>query len=248
MIPTQLCWKKHSYIFHWIFFMAIVFLVVLQRLGLLPARRGWYFPPYVLYCCHLDWMLLFRIKAARQPGLLHFHTLFRLASDLPYGFLQRSGNTFSSLESCVLSLFYGRLALVQTSLRDDQRWRKEETKRGQHPELVLALQKSKVALVEIPNSGIWTGYLRMALLSAVFHETRLLCTWCCYSVVVWWEVFHTTSLKTQAAQGWWTSLPPLWALGSKLKEVCLGSRNCSILHVWAHVWARARTGDCEPST
>lgn len=99
--------------------MAIVFLVVLQRLGLLPARRGWNFPPYVLYCCHLDWMLLFRIKAARQPGLpfslpgVHFHTLFRLASDLPYGFLQRSGNTFSSLESCVLSLFYGRLALVQ---------------------------------------------------------------------------------------------------------------------------------------
>lgn len=170
--------------------MAIVFLVVLQRLGLLPARRGWYFPQYVLYCCHLDWMLLFRIKAARQPGLpfslpgVHFHTLSRLASDLPYGFLQRSGNRFSSLESCMLSLFYGRLALVQTSLRDDQRWRKEETKRGQHPELVLALQKSKVALVQIPNSGIWTGYLRMALLSAVFHETRLLCTWSCYGSMV----------------------------------------------------------------
>lgn len=72
LIPMQLHWREHSYVFHWVFFVPVVFPAALQGLfnvDLLSASRGCCFPPHVLCCCHLDWVLLFYSEAAEQLGL-----------------------------------------------------------------------------------------------------------------------------------------------------------------------------------
>lgn len=171
-------------------------------------------------CCHLDWLPPFRINAVRYPGLpfplpsVHLHTLPRGASDLPCGFLQRSWNKFSA-ESCTLRRFWGRLTIRQTPLRDDQKLRGGSIQSwSQHCRKPKQLWQKYLFQGTEQDIWGWTCYL------LTLEGTRmLLLTWCCYNIVEWWEVFHTASLTTQAAEGRvGISLPPVepWDLNWRI--------------------------------